>query len=118
MPSSKVSIFARQFLFVFPGNFGATDECCSLAILMISFQHQIVLHCKCICPAELKTALALLRVTYKRVDAVPAVFNVDPVLRGAKLTSFWFPFGACRWWGLRGVLSVAAHCWIIRLHPG
>ena len=100
MPSSRVNIFARQFLFLFHGNFGATDEHCCLAILMISCQRQIVSRCKCICLAELEPALVLLRVNYKRVDAVLTVSHVGLVLPGAKLTSFWFPLGASRWWGL------------------
>lgn len=108
-----------NFLFLFHGNSGATDERRCLAILMISCQHQIVSDCKCICPAELKTALALLRANYKRMDAVPTVSHVDPGPPGAKLTSSWFPLGASGWWGLSGgVLLVAARCWIICLQLG
>lgn len=107
MPSSRVRIFfARRFLFLFHGNFGGTGERCCLAVSMVSCRRQIVSRCKCICPVELKTALALLRVNCKRVDAVPTASHIDPVLPGAKLTSFWFPLGAGRWGALGG------SCWL------
>lgn len=40
----------------------------------------------------------MLRVNYQWVDAGPALSH--PVLPGTKLSSFWFPLAASRWWGL------------------
>lgn len=53
VPSPTATARTRQFLLgFFPGNFGAADEQCGLAVGVISCQKQIVSHCQSVCPLK------------------------------------------------------------------
>lgn len=102
VPSSTGSIFASPFLFLFHGNFGAPAEHCCFGhsddLLPVSnclpFQVRL--------SSQTQNSPGPAKGELQVMGAVPTVSHIDPLLPGAKPTSFWSPLGAGRWWGRAG----------------